>query len=122
MPEYAEVHSQVLQDVLARGSRLPSILPPDQAGETLGYPRFQGGTATQIHVPAVWQRRTLDNGFLVLSKIGRIALRWTSPTGGHTQDGHGLAGGGRLVCRFSCADVPMQPLAATDRRQASTWG
>ena len=42
--------------------------------------------------------RTLDNGFLVLSKIGRIAVRWSPPARGHAQDGHDRQRSGRLVC------------------------
>jgi putative transposase len=55
----------------------------------------------------------LDNGFLVLSKIGRIAVRWSRPIEGTpktvtiSQEADGW-----YVC-FSCADVPVQPLPTT---------
>src|SRR5262245_53755265 len=42
-PEYATVHSQVLQDVLTRLDRaFQAFFRRVQAGETPGYPRFQG--------------------------------------------------------------------------------
>src|SRR5690242_4416028 len=42
-PEYREVHSQVLQDVLTRLDRaFQSFFRRVQQGETPGYPRFQG--------------------------------------------------------------------------------
>jgi putative transposase len=52
----------------------------------------------------------LDNGFLALSKIGRIAVRWSRPLEGIPKT--------VTICReadgwyacFSCADVPVQPL------------
>ena len=54
----------------------------------------------------------LDNGFLVLSKIGRISVHWSRPIEGmpktvtisNEADGWYVA--------FSCADVPVQPLPA----------
>jgi putative transposase len=43
-PEYAEVYSQVLQDVLMRVERtFQAFFRRVQEGETPGYPRFQGG-------------------------------------------------------------------------------
>src|SRR5215469_13447014 len=43
MPEYAEVHSQVLQDVVHRVDRaFQAYFRRVQAGETPGYPRFHG--------------------------------------------------------------------------------
>jgi putative transposase len=43
MPEYAAVHSQVLQDVVLRIDRaFQAFFRRVKAGETPGYPRFQG--------------------------------------------------------------------------------
>ncbi len=56
--------------------------------------------------------RTLDNGFLVLSKIGRIAVRWSRPLEGTPKTVTiSREADGWYVC-FSCADVPVQPLPA----------
>src|SRR5262249_50205751 len=57
----------------------------------------------------------LDNGFLVLSKSGRIAVRWSRPlTGTPKTVTLSREADGRYVS-FSCAEVPMQPLAPTGR-------
>ncbi|MGO8949550.1 MAG: RNA-guided endonuclease InsQ/TnpB family protein [Ktedonobacterales bacterium] len=83
-PEYHDVHSQVLQDVLTRLDRaFAAFFRRVQAGETPGYPRFQG--ARRYHSFTYKQMgngATLDTGFLVLSKIGRIAVRWSRPMQG----------------------------------------
>src|SRR6516225_2377850 len=43
MPEYGEVHSQVLQDVVLRVDRaFQAFFRRLKAGQTPGYPRFQG--------------------------------------------------------------------------------
>ena len=58
-----------------------------QAGETAGCPRFQGRTRYHSFTyPQIGEHgcARLDNGFLVLSKIGRVTVRWSRPTGGHT--------------------------------------
>jgi putative transposase len=52
----------------------------------------------------------LDNGFLVLSKIGRIALRWSRPLEGVPKTVTvSREADGWYVC-FCCAEVPIQPL------------
>ena len=55
----------------------------------------------------------LDNGFLVLSKIGRIAVRWSRPLEGTPKTVTiSREADGWYVC-FSCADVPVQPFPPT---------
>ena len=55
---------------------------------------------------------TLDNGFLILSKIGRIAVRWSRPLEGAPKTVTvSKEADGWYVC-FSCANVPVQPLPA----------
>jgi putative transposase len=45
-------------------------------GETPGYARFHGRTRyNSVTYPQFGNGATLDNGFLVLSKIGRLAVR-----------------------------------------------
>jgi len=111
-PEYYEIHSQVLQDVLTRLDRaFQAFFRRVKAGETPGYPRFQGANRyTSFTYKQFGNGAMLDNGFLVLSKIGRIAVRWSRPledtpktvTISREADGW-------YVC-FSCAEVPVQPL------------
>ena len=78
-PEYAEINAQVLQDVLLRLERaFATFFRRLAAGETPGYPRFQGrGRYNSFTYPQVGEHggARLDNGFLVLSKIGRLAVR-----------------------------------------------
>jgi putative transposase len=111
-PEYAAAHSHVLQDALA---------PPDKAyqaffhriepGEKAGCPGFKATARSTAFTYKEFSSGThLNNGFLVLSKIGHIAVRWSRPlesapkavTVSREADGW-------YVC-FSCADVRMRAL------------
>jgi putative transposase len=78
-PEYHDILSQVLQDVLTRLDRaFQRFFARMRAGETPGSPRFEGaGRSTSFTSKQFGDGATLDNGFLVLSKIGRIAVRWS---------------------------------------------
>jgi len=111
-PEYQGVHSQVLQDVLTRLDRaFQAFFCRVKDGETPGYPRFQGTARYNSFTHKQFGNgATLDNGFLVLSKIGRIALRWSRPIEGTPKTVTiSREADGWYVC-FSCADVPVQPL------------
>ena len=111
-PEYRDVHAQVLQDVLMRLDRaFQAFFRRVKAGEKPGYPRFHGANRhTSFTYKQFGNGATLDNGVLVLSKIGQLALRWSRSLEGtpktvtisHEADGW-------YVC-FSCEGVPMQPL------------
>jgi putative transposase len=76
-----------------------------------GYPRFQGAARyNSFTYKQFGNGATLDNGFLVLSKIGRIALRWSRPIEGTPKTVTiSREADGYYVC-FSCADVPLPPL------------
>ena len=106
-PEYAAIHRQVLQDVLTRLDKTyQAFFRRVKAGQTPGFPRFQGRTRYHSFTYKQYGNGArLDNGFLVLSKIGRIACAGRVPWR-DTQDRHRLAGGGWLVCLLSCAEVP----------------
>lgn len=88
-PEYAAIHSHVLQDVLARLDKTyQAFFRRIREGQAPGFPRFQGrsrfnsftykeaGNGARLDM-------SHDNGFLVLSKIGRVALRWSRPIEAH---------------------------------------
>lgn len=118
-PDYAEVNAQVLQDVLLRLDRtFHAFFRRVATGETPGYPRFQGrGRYNSFTYPQVGEHggARLDNGFLVLSKIGRIAVRWSRPIEGTPKTVTiNREADGWYAC-FSCADVPTQPLLSTGR-------
>jgi putative transposase len=114
-PPYAAIHSQVLQDVLARLDKTyQAFFRRVKAGQTPGFPRFQGRDRYHSFTYKQFGNgATLDNGFLVLSKIGRIAIRWSRPIEGTPKTVTvSREADGWYVC-ISCADVPMQPLPPT---------
>jgi putative transposase len=126
MPEYAEVNSQVLQDVVLRVDRaFQAFFRRVQAGETPGYPRFHGRDRyNSFTYPQVGEHggAGLDNGFLVLSTIGRIALRWSRPLEGTPKTVTvSREADGWYAC-FSCANVPTQPLPATGQETGIDLG
>ena len=83
MPEYAAIHSHVLQNVLARLDKTyQAFFRRIREGQTPGFPRFQGrGRFNSFTYKEFGNGATLDNGFLVLSKIGHMAVRWSRPEG-----------------------------------------
>jgi putative transposase len=124
MSEYSEVHSQVLQEVIQRVDRaFQAFFRRVKAGEAPGYPRFHGRNRyNSITYPQFGNGAALDNGFLVLSKIGRIAVRWSRPLEGVPKTVTvSREADGWYVC-FSCADVPMQPLPATSQETGIDLG
>ncbi len=76
MPEYAAIHSHVLQDVLARLDKTyQAFFRRVKAGEKAGFPRYQGRDRYHSFTYKEFGNgATVDNGFLVLAKIGRIAV------------------------------------------------
>ncbi|HEV2459304.1 MAG TPA: transposase, partial [Ktedonobacterales bacterium] len=114
-PEYRDVHAQVLQDVLTRLDRaFQTFFRRVKAGETPGYPRFHGANRyNSFTYKQFGNGATLDKGFLALSKIGRIAVRWSRPLEGTPKTVTiSREADGWYAC-FSCAEVPVQPLAPT---------
>jgi putative transposase len=104
-----------LQDVLARLDKTyQAFFRRVAAGEKPGFPRSQGRHRYHsVTYKASGNGARLDNGFLVLSKIGRIAVRWSRPVEGrsktvtvrHEADGWSVS--------FSCAEVPIRPVPPT---------
>ena len=126
MPEYAEVNAQVLQDVVLRVDRaFEAFFRRIREGQTPGYPRFHGRDRyNSFTYPQVGDHggARLDNGFLVLSKIGRIAVRWSRPLEGTPKTvTMSREADGWYVC-FSCADVPVQALPATGQETGIDLG
>jgi len=83
-PDSAAIHSHVLQDVLARLDKTyQAFLRRLAAREKAGFPRFQGRNRYHSFTyKAYGNGARLDNGYLVLSKIGRLAVRWSRPLEG----------------------------------------
>ncbi len=114
-PEYAAIHSHVLQDVLARLDRAHQAFFRRLAtGDKPGFPRFQGRTRWHSFTYKEYGNGArLENGYLVLSKIGRIAVRWSRPLEGTIRTVTvSREADGWYVCS-SCADVPAGPLPRT---------
>ena len=114
-PEYAEVHSQVLQDVLRRvDTTYQAFFRRVQHGETPGYPRFQGQSRYHSFTyPQYGNGAVLDGGVLSLSKIGRIRIRLHRPLQGTPKTVTiSRESDGWYAC-FSCAEVPVHPLRVT---------
>jgi len=72
MPEYAGLHSHVLQDVLARLDKTyQAFFRRIREGQTPGYPRYHGRDRyNSFTYTEFGNGARLDNGFLILSKIG----------------------------------------------------
>jgi putative transposase len=114
-PAYAAIHSHVLQEVLARLDRTyQAFFRRVQRGEKAGFPRFKGRHRFHsVTYKEYGNGARLDNGCLVLSKIGRISVHWSRPIEGtpktvtisHEADGWYVA--------ISCADVPVHVLPST---------
>jgi putative transposase len=123
-PVYAAIHSQILQDVLARLDRTyQAFFRRVQRGEKAGFPRFKGRNRYHSFTFKEYGNGArLDNGSLVLSKIGRICVHWSRPIEGtpkaitlsHEADGWFVA--------ISCADVPVHPLLSTGQETGIDLG
>jgi putative transposase len=114
MPEYGEVNAQVLQDVVLRVDRaFQAFFRRIHAGEKPGYPRFHGrNRSSSFTYPQVGDHggARLDNGFLVLSMIGRIALHWSRPLEGTPKTMTISREADGWYVSISCAEVPVAPL------------
>jgi putative transposase len=116
-PEYAAMHSHVLQDVLARLDKTyQALFRRVKAGQTPGFPRFQG--ANRFHsftYKEVGNGVQMENGFLVLSKIGRVNVRWSRPLEGKPKTVTLSQEADGWYAIISCAEVPMQPVPLTGK-------
>ena len=116
-PEYGDIHSQVLQDVLTRLDKTyQAFFRRVKAGQTPGFPRYQGRNRYHSFTYKQYGNGArLDNGFLVLSKIGRVAVRWSRPLEGTPKTVTISKEADGWYAVISCADVPAQPLPPTGR-------
>ncbi|HLV97809.1 MAG TPA: transposase [Ktedonobacterales bacterium] len=110
----AAVNAQVLQDVILRMERaFKAFFRRVANGDKPGYPRFKGRnryhsfTFPQVGPHGCAQ---VDNEFLVLSKIGRIAVRWSRPLEGTPKTVSIIQEPDGWYACIACAAVPIQPL------------
>jgi putative transposase len=124
LPEYGEVHSQVLQDVVLRVERaFQAFFRRLREGQIPGYPRFHGRDRyNSFTYPQFGNGCQLDNGLLVLSKIGRIAVRWSRQLTGTPKTVTISREADRWYVCFSCAGVTVQPLPATGQQAGVDLG
>jgi putative transposase len=126
MPEYAEVNAQVLQDVVQRVDRaFQAFFQRICEGQTPGYPRFHGRDRyNSFTYPQVGEHggARLDNSFLVLSKIGRIAVRWSRPLEGTPKTVTISREADGWYASISCADISVQPFPATGQETGIDLG
>jgi putative transposase len=123
-PEYSEVPSQGLQDVLWRLDRtFYAFFRRVTAGEKPGYPRFQGRNRYhRITYPQDGTGVAFDGGILTLSKRGRVPKRVHRPLEGTpktvtiSQEADGWYDG------VSCTAVPAQPLPPTGQETGGDVG
>jgi putative transposase len=111
-PEYAAIHSHILQDVLARLDKTyQAFFRRLERGEKAGYPRFKSRNRWHSFTFKEFGNGTqLDNGFLVLSKIGRIAVHWSRPLEGTPKTVTVTKEADGWYVAISCAEVPIHPL------------
>ncbi len=116
-PEYADIHSQVLQDVLTRLDKTyQAFFRRVKASQTPGFPRFQGRNRYHSFTYKQYGNGArLDNGFLVLSKIGCVAVRWSRPLEGTPKTVTISREADGWYAILSCAGVPAQPLPLTGK-------
>jgi putative transposase len=124
LPDYAAIHSHILQDVLARLDKTyQSFFRRVKAGQTPGFPRYQGRNRYHSFTYKEYGNGArLDNGTLVLSKIGRVAVRWSRPLEGTPKTVTISREADGWYAIVSCADVPAQPLPATGRETGMDVG
>ena len=123
-PEYEAIHSHVLQDVLARLDKTyQAFFRRVKAGEKAGFPRFKGRNRFHSFTFKEYANGArLDNGFLVLSKIGRISVHWSRPIQGTPKTLTISSEADGWYVAISCADVPVQPLPMTGQETGIDLG
>lgn len=116
-PEYRDIHSQVLQNVIERVAyAFDRYFERVQTGQKAGYPRFKSHRYYHsLTYKQFGNGARLENGMLVLSKIGHMALRWSRPLEGTPKTVILFREPDGWYVSFSCTEVPLQPLPPTGR-------
>lgn len=129
-PEYAAIHSHVLQDVLARLDKTYQDffdffrrIERSETGKKAGFPRFKGPNRYRSFTFKEYGNGAhLDNGFLVLSKIGRIRVHWSRPIEGTPKTVTLTKEADGWYVAISCAEVPIHPLSSTGQETGIDLG
>jgi putative transposase len=123
-PEYRDIYSQVLQDVLTRLDRtIQAFFRRVKNAETPGYPRFKSTNRyDNFTYKQFGNGATLDNGILVLSTIGHLAVRWSRAREGTPKTVTIRREADGWYVTLSCAEVPIKPLALTGQETGIDLG
>jgi putative transposase len=113
-----------LQDVLARLDKTyQAFFRRLQRGEKAGFPRFQGRNRFHSFTYKEYGNGArLDNGYLVLSKIGRISVHWSRPLEGTPKTVTISREADGWYVAISCAAVPVHPLPPTGQETGIDLG
>jgi putative transposase len=121
-PEYASVHTHLLQDAITRLDRAyRAFFHRVKAGETPGFPRFKGkGRYRTLTFKDAVNRngvRLFVGGKRVkLAGIGNVKIRMHREIQGRIKQASvSLDGDGHWYVAFACDDVPTRSLPATGR-------
>jgi len=124
LPEYASIHSHLLQDVLARLDKTyQAFFRRVQRGEKAGFPRFKSRNAYHSFTFKEYGNGArLDNGRLVLAKIGRVRVHWSRPVEGTPKTVTISREADGWYVAISCANVPVQPFPPTGQETGIDLG
>ncbi|MFZ5627118.1 MAG: RNA-guided endonuclease InsQ/TnpB family protein [Bacillota bacterium] len=103
-PEYAGVHSQVLQEVLKRLDRaFNAFFSRLAASDRAGFPRFKGKNRFHSLVfPQMSPAMLPDGSHIVLPKLGRVKIKLSRPLAGRPKTCTVVRKNGRYYVCFSC--------------------
>ncbi|HEV2459767.1 MAG TPA: transposase [Ktedonobacterales bacterium] len=115
LPEYAAIHSHVLQDVLTRlDETYQAFFRRVQRGQKAGFPRFKGRDRFHSFTCKEYGNGArLENGVLVLAKIGRIVVRRSRLLEGTPKTVTVSKEADGWYVAISCAEVPVRPQPLT---------
>jgi putative transposase len=117
--EYAAIHSHSLHDVLARLDKTyQAFFHRPSRGQKAGFPRYKGRNRYHSFTFKEYGNgATLDNGFLVLSKIGRLKVHGSRPIEGVPRTVTISKEADGWYVAISCAEVPMHLLPETGQEE-----
>ena len=117
-PEYKEIYSQILQDTLKRVDK--AFFKRVKEGKTPGFPRFQGydryDSFTYPQIEKLKQNPTvrIENGKVVLPKIGHIKVKGHRPMIGKAKTCTIKREGDCWYVVFACEVEAQKKLPSTD--------
>jgi len=119
-PEYASIHTHLLQDAVTRLDRaFRAFFRRCKSGEKPGFPRFKGRDRYRTFT---FKDAANNNGVRLagggkrvkLAGIGNVKIKLHRPISGRIKQASvTLSGDGHWYVAFICADVPREPLAPT---------